>query len=225
MSINAGQSQKRQLIDKANQKVVVMTSIAAFVAVFCLVASKTLFSQMLYQNRIVDAKKATLSQLQKDYQAAQNLETAYQSFVSTPQNVIGGNPTGTTSNDGDNGKIVLDALPGQYDFPALATSLNKLLSGQGVKIQSITGTDDEIAQSEQAQTANPKPIPIPFQVSASGNYQSIVNTVRTFEASIRPIQVQSVTLSGDDANLTLTLSAQTFYQPQKIFKLTDEVIK
>ena len=215
-------SPKRQLINKANQKVVVVTSLAAFVVIFCLVASKALFSQMLYQNRIVSSKKATLSQLKTDYSAAQNLETAYQAFVSTPQNVLGGNPSGTGPNDGDNGKIVLDALPGQYDFPALATSLNKLLSGQGVKIQSIIGTDDEVAQSQQQQTATPAPVPIPFQVSAGGNYQAIVNTVKTFEASIRPIQVQTMTLSGDDANLSLTLGAQTFYQPQKTFSLTKE---
>jgi len=189
-------SQKRQLIDKANQRVLVITSLAAFIVIFCLVASKTLFGQLLYQNRIVQAKKTTLSQLKKDFSAAQNLETAYQAYISTPQNVIGGNPSGSGPNDGDNGKIVLDALPGQYDFPALATSLTKLLSGQGVKIQSISGTDDEVAQSEQAQTATPQPVPIPFQVSANGNYQAIVNTAKTFEASIRPIQVQTITLSA-----------------------------
>lgn len=218
-------SQKRQLIDKANQRVLVITSLAAFIVIFCLVASKTLFGQLLYQNRIVQAKKTTLSQLKKDFSAAQNLETAYQAYISTPQNVIGGNPSGSGPNDGDNGKIVLDALPGQYDFPALATSLTKLLSGQGVKIQSISGTDDEVAQSEQAQTATPQPVPIPFQVSANGNYQAIVNTAKTFEASIRPIQVQTLTLSGDDANLNLTLAAQTYYQPQKTFNLSTKVIK
>ena len=218
-------SQKRQLIDKANQRVLVITSLAAFIVIFCLVASKTLFGQLLYQNRIVQAKKTTLSQLKKDFSAAKNLETAYQAYISTPQNVIGGNPSGSGPNDGDNGKIVLDALPGQYDFPALATSLTKLLSGQGVKIQSISGTDDEVAQSEQAQTATPQPVPIPFQVSANGNYQAIVNTAKTFEASIRPIQVQTITLSGDDANLNLTLAAQTYYQPQKTFNLSTKVIK
>lgn len=218
-------SQKRQLIDKANQRVLVITSLAAFIVIFCLVASKTLFGQLLYQNRIVQAKKTTLSQLKKDFSAAQNLETAYQAYISTPQNVIGGNPSGSGPNDGDNGKIVLDALPGQYDFPALATSLTKLLSGQGVKIQSISGTDDEVAQSEQAQTATPQPVPMPFQVSANGNYQAIVNTAKTFEASIRPIQVQTLTLSGDDANLNLTLAAQTYYQPQKTFNLSTKVIK
>jgi hypothetical protein len=62
-------------------------------------------------------------------------------------------------------------------------------------------------------------------VSANGNYQAIVNTAKTFEASIRPIQVQTITLSGDDANLNLTLAAQTYYQPQKTFNLSTKVIK
>ena len=56
---------------QANQRVLVITSLAAFIVIFCLVASKTLFGQ-LYQNRIVQAKN-DLSQLKKDFSAAQNL--------------------------------------------------------------------------------------------------------------------------------------------------------
>lgn len=216
---------KRAMITKANKNVVIATSVAAFIVIFCLVASKTLFSQMLYQNRIVSAKKQALSQLKADETAANQLENSYQTFVSTPQNVIGGNPTGTGQNDGDNGKIVLDALPSQYDFPALATSLEKILTSQGVQIQSISGSDDELAQGQQKATANPTSVAMPFQISVTGNYQAITNVVKTFEASIRPIQVQNMTLSGSDASLTLSITAQTYYQPAKTFTIGSTVIK
>src|SRR5882762_6204910 len=130
-------STKRALIDKANSQVVIVTSIAAFILVFSMVATKTLISQATYQNRVIGAKKTAVKQLKADIKATDTLKSSYKAFVSTAQNAIGGNPDGTGQQDGNNTKIVLDALPSSYDFPALATSLDKLLTGQGVTINSI----------------------------------------------------------------------------------------
>lgn len=218
-------STKRVLIDKANQRVVIVTSVAAFVVVFCLVASHTLFSQLLYQNRIVSAKKQALSQLKTDETTTQNLYTAYEAFVNTPQNALGGDPNGTGSNDGDNAKIVLDALPSQYDFPALATSLQNLLASQGVTINNIGGSDDEVAQSSQKPSGNPQSVQIPFQASVTGNYEAVKGVIDALGASIRPVQIQSLNLSGDDASLSAAITAQTYYQPEKAFTITTKVIK
>lgn len=216
---------KRLLIDKTNSTIVAMTAIAAFIVVFTLIASKTLVGQAAYQNRVISAKKTALSQLKSNLQATDSLVAAYKAFVNTPQNVLGGNPTGTGGQDGDNAKIVLDALPSKYDFPALATSLEKLLTSQNVQIQSITGTDDEVAQSGDQSSANPKPIAMPFQLAVQGNYQAIQNLIGIFGASIRPFQIQSMQLSGDQNNMTLTITAQTYYQPEKAFSITKETVQ
>lgn len=216
---------KRLLIDKTNSTIVAMTAIAAFIVVFTLIASKTLVGQAAYQNRVISAKKTALSQLKSNVQATDSLVAAYKAFVNTPQNVLGGNPSGTGGQDGDNAKIVLDALPSKYDFPALATSLEKLLTSQNVQIQSITGTDDEVAQSGDQSSANPKPIAMPFQLAVQGNYQAIQNLIGIFGASIRPFQIQSMQLSGDQNNMTLTVTAQTYYQPEKAFSITKETVQ
>lgn len=139
-------STKRSLISKANSTIVATTSVAAFVVVFSLVASKTLVSQANYQNRIIGAKKTAVTQLKSNLNARDSLVSSYKAFVGTPQNVLGGNPTGSGEQDGDNAKLVLDALPSQYDFPALATTLEKILSGQSLQILSITGTDESLTQ-------------------------------------------------------------------------------
>lgn len=218
-------STKRILIDKTNSRIVIYTSIAAFMVVFTLVASKTLISQAMYQNRVISAKKTAVSQLKTDIASTSNLVTAYKAFVSTPQNVIGGDPNGTGPKDGDNGKIVLDALPSKYDFPALATSLESLLTSQNVQIQSISGTDQEIAQQNDQSSSNPQPVAMPFQISVSGSYQSIQNLVAAFNSSIRPFQIQTMLMTGNDSNMTLTMTAQTFYQPEKVFSVSKEVVK
>lgn len=219
-------STKRLLINKANTSIVVYVSVAAFIAVFSLVAIKTLVGQAAYQNRIINAKRGAVNQLKTDISTTTQLKDAYNAFTGTSQNVIGGNSGGAGSQDGDNAKIVLDALPSSYDFPGLTTSLENLLTNQnGITINSIAGTDNEATQGANQLSANPQPSPIPFTVSVTGNYAAIQNVISTFERSIRPIQIQTMSLNGDSNNLTMTVTAQTFYQPAKSFNINKKVIQ
>jgi hypothetical protein len=218
-------STKRILIDKSQTTMVVATGIAAFILVFSLVASKSLIGQMTYQNRVISAKKAAVLQLKDNINATTTLVNSYKAFVDTSQNVLGGNPAGTGAQDGDNAKVVLDALPSKYDFPALATSLEKLITSQNLQIQSITGTDDEVAQSANLGSATPQAVTMPFQLAVTGSYKGIQNLIKEFNSSIRPFQIQTIQLAGSQDNMTLTLTAQTFYQPEKDFNVTKKVIE
>lgn len=218
-------SMKRIGVDKTNARIVAVTAIAAFVVVFCLVASYALFSQLTYQNRIIKAKKQAVSQLKQNLKARDSLVDTYRAFADSPQNIIAGNPSGTGPNDGPNARIVLDALPSKYDFPALAASLEKLASDQKLQIQSITGTDDEVAQAVNQSSNSPKPVEIPFEIKVVGDYAGVRKLVDAFEHSIRPIQVQTLKLSGDNKELTLTLGAKTYFQPEKTLSLRTKVIK
>jgi hypothetical protein len=222
-----GSFTKRALITKANRTMVLSTGIAAFIFVFCGVASKALFSQAAYQNKVISQKKKALSTLKSDISAVGNLKDSYKSFVGTPQNVLGGNPAGGGDQDGDNAKIVLDALPSKYDFPALTTSLEKLITTQGLQIQGISGTDDEIVQAGNQSSASPQPIAVPFQVRVAGSFEGIKSLLTVFERSIRPIQVLKVEINSaaQGGNMTAIIDAQTFYQPEKNLKIKTEVVR
>lgn len=215
---------KRALISKANSSIVIATAIAAFIVVFCAVASRTLISQASYQNRVISAKKEALATLEADLSARNTLVASYKAFVGTPQNVLGGNPDGTGSQDGDNAKIVLDALPAKYDFPALATSLDVIIQSQGLSIQGISGTDEEVTQANQTST-DPSPVAMPFQVKVGGSYESIKSLVNVFERSIRPFQIQKLEISGGEGSMNATVDAQTFYQPEKSLNIKTEVVR
>jgi hypothetical protein len=121
---------KRSLINKANSTIVIATALAAFVVVFALVAGHSLIGQIAYQNRVIDAKKQALRTLKSDLEARDTLVESYKAFVSDKVNVLGGQADGTGDHDGDNAKLVLDALPSKYDFPALTTSLEKMITDQ-----------------------------------------------------------------------------------------------
>jgi len=218
-------SSKRSLVNKANSSIVTVTAIAAFVIVFSLVASKTLFGQAMYQNRIASAKKQTLSTLKSDITATKDLTSHYQAFDGSDSNIIGGTRTGTGSNDGGNSKVVLDALPSAYDFPALATSLEKIITNRGLTIDSITGTDDEVAQQSNQSSSAPQAVTIPFSLAVSGNYTSIKGFIDDLQNSIRPFQILTLTASGSEDSMNLSLTAQTYYQPEKDLNITTKVIK
>jgi Tfp pilus assembly protein PilO len=220
----AAPSIKRALIEKSNTTVVVVTSVATFIVIFALVAVWSLFGQFTYQQRVIGADQAALDQLKADIQSTQSLTAAYDAFTSTPTNAIGGDPNGKGTQDGTNAKIILDALPSKYDYPALVTSLENILTSQSVQIQSITGTD-AVVQSGNQSSATPAPQPMPFQVVVTGNYASIQKVVTAFERSIRPFQVLTLELAGDQSQLTLTINAQTYWQPAKSLDITSEVLQ
>lgn len=217
-------SLKRIGVDKTNARIVTVTAVSAFLVVFFLMASYMLFQQLMYQNRVIGVKRVAVKQLKANISATDTLENSYKAFVSAPQNILSGSPTGNGPNDGNNAKIVLDALPSKYDFPALTTSLEKLLIDQKVKIDSINGTDEEVAQAEASSTGLPTPVEIPFEFTATGDYNSIRGVIDALGRSIRPFQVLTTEISGDQANLKLKVNGKTYYQPENGLKIEMKVV-
>jgi hypothetical protein len=126
-------------IDKANSVIVGMTSAAVFIMIFSLISCKSLLSQRSYNSRLGTAQQASLDKLKADVSAENVLFSHYQTFISPSQNIINGSSSGSGVNDGNNAQIILDALPSQYDFPALVTSMQALLNRESVKLDSIGG--------------------------------------------------------------------------------------
>lgn len=222
---NGMPSLKQVQIDKANVRMFIAIAATVFVVVFCAVAVKSLISRQSYQNRVIEARETARDQLEQNIQAANQLTESYRTFVANTPNAIGGNPSGTGERDGDNAKITLDALPSVYDFPALTSSVEKLASKEGLKIENITGTDDEVNQ--RGQTSNePVPVEMPFTVSVNGAYQNINNLILQFEKSIRPFKITKLEFSGgENGSVDLTIDAKSFYQPAKNLEVKKEVVK
>jgi len=216
---------KRGLVLKANSAIVIVTSVAAFIIIFLLVASKTLFGQAAYQNRIASQKKAALVQIKADIASSKGLVSSYDTFNKVPVNIIGGNSVGSGPNDGPNSRIILDALPSSYDFPALITSIEKIISTRGLTVDSIQGIDEEVAQQSNQSSPNPQPVPVPFQVTVKGNYAAVQALIGDFQNSIRPFQIQKETISGGESDMTLDLTVQTFYQPAKSLNVGSKIVK
>lgn len=220
-----GLSAKRIAIDKTNASLMVIVSITVFVVIFSIVATRALYSQLTYQSKVINAKEKTLKITEKNLQEVQRLETAYQEFAGSTENSIGGNPKGSGDRDGENARIILDALPSKYDFPALNTSMEKLIRSGGFQLSALSGTDDEIAQSANQSSSTPLPIDIPFSLEAKVSPSDGERFLQLFEKSIRPIQVQKIAVTTQDNQLKVKVTAKTYFQPEKNLNVTEEVVK
>lgn len=219
-------SNKRVAIDKAGAQMVIIVAVAAFVTVFCLMASKAVLSQNQYNSRVMSAKQKAYNQLQDNIDAFNDLQKSYKAFNSTSTNVIGGLADGTGDNDGSNSKIVLNALPSNYDFPALTSSIEKIMADRGLKVSSISGTDDQVNQQGNTESSTPQPVEIPFSFTISNaNYAAVQELFKAMQSSIRPFQIDKVNIAGGADNMTVTVDAHTYFQPARSIQPTTKVVK
>lgn len=217
-------SGKRLQIDKANSNMFIIVAVAAFVITFSLVAGRALMNTRSYQARVIKEKEIAANQLKANIAASESLVTAYKGFVETSENIIGGNPNGTGERDGDNAKITLDALPSVYDYPALNSSLEKIILAQQLAIQGIEGNDDEVAQGNEDKPTEPVEMPIQFGVK--GDFNKTRNLLTVFERSIRPLKVQGLSFDvPESGTLEVQIDVTSYYQPGKTLKIETKEVK
>lgn len=226
----AGHSTKHLLVNKANTTMLVAVAATIFVVVFCAFAVRALISQSLYHNKVISEKKTALSVLQNNKKAADELKVTYESFATESINVLSGDPEGDGPLDGDNAKVVLDALPSEYDYPALSSSVEKILIDGGYQIQSIGGSEDINQQTPVGEevvvtgrTAEAVEIPYPFSIETSPD--SALKLLETIESSIRPFYVDSLRLTGQGDNLSISVGLKTFYLPASGLEVTTKVVR
>lgn len=207
-------SGKRVLISKANSTVLICVSITVAIVVFVGVAGKSLVSKMSYQNTVIEKRQTAADTLKRNVTSAQELNTSYQAFEGAPESVIG--------TKDKNSKVVLDALPSKYDYPALVTSISELVKGSGAVLSGINGSDAELTAEQSS--VDPVPVEIPLDVSVSGNYASIQKLIADFQRSIRPIHLLTVQITGSDDQLQATFKIKTYYQPEKKIDIVPKVV-
>ncbi|MBX4190794.1 hypothetical protein KW794_01775 [Candidatus Saccharibacteria bacterium] len=228
MKFKSNISTKSLQINKNQSTILMVVAIATIISVFCLTSAKVLLNQALYQRRVINARNASAKQLDADVNDAKTLSDQYKVFLgSDSENIIGGNSNAgdnAAPPDGDNGKIVLDALPTTYDFPALLTSLSNLLASDGVGAQTIGGSD-QATTINSAPAYHPQTANIDLTISGASTYNGAQRLLTDLERSIRPFDVTHLAFGGDESNLTISLNLTTYYQPAKTLSVPSKEIK
>jgi len=221
-------SSKHLKIKSANTVIIISVSVTVFIVMFSLVSARALFSQAAYNQNIIGEKKDALEIAKTNSETAKDLEASYLSFATETVNVLGGNPEGTGPLDGSNPKIVLDSLPSEYDYPALSSSIEKILLDNSYQIDRIGGSEDSgLSGGGRASISGigSSAVEIPYPLSIVSTAEGTKNLLGILERSIRPFYVESLEISGSDSSMTAKMSTKTFYQPAKEFTVTTKVVE
>jgi Tfp pilus assembly protein PilO len=206
LNLNLG---KREKIQQANSTTLVVVAIASVLVSMSLVMGNFLWKQKDYNDHVYKQKKIARDTLHQNVTNAQTLQQKFQDIES---------PTSPA-----NSQTILDALPGDYDNPALRSSIDALVKRNSLSLQSLTANDQSGTVEEKA--LNPTPQPIPFGVTVQGNYGQIKSFISDLEHTIRPMQVQSMVLSGTDQLMKADIDVVTYFQPTKEVGITTKEVK
>lgn len=216
---------KRVQIDKTNRRMVIIIAVATVLFIFAIMAARVLLGEIGYTTRVLSAKDKAAAQLEENSKNADKLVNQYRVFTQSPTNVLGGSQNGAGPLDGNNPRITLDALPSKYDFPGLISSIEKITSARGVKIEGIGGTDDEIENNQSKPSADPESIPINFTFDVATNYKSARDVISDLQRSIRPFNINTITITGNNTDMRMTVELETYFQPTKSLVIEKEEVK
>lgn len=220
---------KRTQIAKANRMMFTWVAGASVVLGFALVGAIFLTQMLLFNERVLQEKRNTISVLRANIGNVGELESqvrvldANQALISSKAN-----PSDQTL------QVILDALPAEANSLALGASLqNRLLSGiNGLTINSLqvesvdTATDQNQPAPPAAGTvADESEYAINFSFSVTGNTNALRQVLVNLERSIRTIEVVSVRIESQGSQQVLNIEAKAFYEPARTVELKDKVVK
>ncbi len=223
---------------EANNMMLIVVALASMVIAFSLLSSKALLSQSGFQHKVLKEKNKAIADLKRNIDSANTLKTQYDVFEKQNPNIIGGqgniNTTANGPSDGDNARIVGDSLPSQYDFPALTSSLEKIVDNDHLAVQGIGATDngqtlgstaDSTAGTSTSSTSGQSQAqPIAFSITVHTDYNTGLTLIKDFERSIRPVDISSLSLSGSSNNMNLSIQANTYFQPGVTLQIGQKVV-
>lgn len=198
---------RREKITKAGSTVFITVAIAAVVVMFSIVSIRFLWNQKRYNDRVITAKTEARDAINSNIE---NLEALSEQFADLKE----GNPSAET---------ILHALPPNYDYAALATSINFLTRNAGVSFQGSIGQDESAAAIKSAHVSTPVEIPVVIEVT--GSYNEVSSFIEDLENSIRPFHILGVDYSGTNSNLTANINTVTYYQPVRSLDVVKEELK
>ena len=66
---------------------------------------------------------------------------------------------------------------------------------------------------------------MPFSIGVGATLDSSKALLDIFQHSIRPISIQTIDISGSNSDMTLNITANTYYQPARNLNIKTEVVK
>lgn len=224
---------KRQQIAKATRSMFIAIAIASVIVGASAVSSVFMVRKLIFNNKILAAKNSTVRILEQNNKVVDELRGNVRKLNADP--LLQTTPPRLNSEEQPI-RVILDALPDRSNEAALGASLQQvLLAMPGISVQSLSvgaTAGSEAAATPAATpttpgattTALPSTIPISFKISAD----SVANAselLRRLERSIRAINITACDVEKAGQAVTLSVTAEAYYQPAVGLELTDSQVK
>lgn len=218
---------KRTQIAKASKTMFIWVASASVVLGFAVVGIIFLVQMIIFNERVLKEKDLTIATLKSDNSNIPKLQSQVRA-LDTNQDLMSARANKTTDQAI---QAILDALPSSANSLALGASLqNKLLAGingltiDSIQVDPVAGVDS-LDPSTSVATSDSNEITFGFSVS--GGAIAIQQLLHNLEISIRTIDVISFKMESrsDSDNLSLTVRAKAFFEPERVVQLKDKVVK
>ena len=233
MATNTNAIRKRAQIAKANRTMFIWIAGSSVIVGAAIVVAIFFTQNLIYNQKVLNAKNETLGILRKNNEAIPDLQSAVR-VLDTNEALasIKANPNDQSL------QVILDALPADANSLALGASLqSKLLANvNGLRLTSlqvtpVAGVESTVgaADTTATTTATATPteaLPVNFQFSATGSQAALKQALINLQKSLRIVKINNLTISATEAaDLTLVVNASSYYVPAKTITLTEEVVK
>jgi Tfp pilus assembly protein PilO len=177
--------------------------------VLATVGATVYFGQMLikdsmYNTRLLTTLNKSNAQFDAALVSADKLVTNYNQLAETK-------------------KLVSDALPSDEDYPGLMAIAENAGNTTGVTIRTVSRERVVVASGTTGDVGGAKGFK--FSLEASGSYSQIMDYIRALQLSARPVQTETLKLTGTGADLKATISGYAYYQPDSKLPLSKETVK
>lgn len=220
---------KRNQIMKANRTMFLWVAGVSVVFGVALVGIIFLAQMLLFNERVLAEKDRTIATLKADDTNINELESQIL-VLDTNQSLA----KLKAKSDDQSVQVILDALPAEANSSALGSSLqDKLLANidgltlNSIKVDPVAGIEylqdtDSFVGSDSASDAQNN---ITFKFSVTGNEAALKKALQNLEKSIRTIDVVSLKIESQGDDRVMTVDGQAFYEPERVVKLEDKVVK
>lgn len=215
---------KRQQIASANKMIFVWVIVASVAIAFCGVTMQFLVRQAIFNQKIIGAKLEAQGTLSKNIDNVKTLKQNIDALQADSRlSQVKANPEDT------NLKVVLDALPTTDDGTALGASLQQvILPKSGVNttdLTTISQADLAVADPSAALTSLTGTPTSNFTFASTGDYNRIKAMLGDLERTIRPMDVQKLSLQSTDGQVKATVEGVSYYSPQQTVQVGKKTLK
>lgn len=232
MAANNTAFRKRAQIAKANRTMFLWIAASSVVVGAAVVVSIFFAQNLFYNQKVISAKNETIKTLRDNNKAIPELEASVRVLdTNAALASVKADPSDQTL------QVILDALPADANSLALGASLQtKLLAGidnlkltsLGVTpvagIESIEGDAGDTSTTEGATDSAATPVEFQFTVTST-NKDSLKEVLAKLQRSLRLIDIKTLSIAASESGeLTLDVTARSYYVPAKTITLTKEVV-